>query len=83
MKDASQPWDDPTMKLVVDGWNVVVFTDGTRSRHVDSVASPDGRMGESDDWRSDAEFSQQPEDRLYREDSGAVERMFQAFRRAR
>jgi hypothetical protein len=40
-------------------------------------------MGESDDWRSDAEFSQQPEDRLYREDSGAVERMFQAFRRAR
>lgn len=83
MNGSSQPWTDPTMNLVVDGWNVVVFTDGTRSRHVDSVASPDGRMGKFDDWRSDAAFSQQPEDRLNREDSTAISRMFQAFRSAR
>ena len=83
MIDPSETWDDPTMKFVVDGWNIVVFTDGTRSRHVDSVASPDGRMGNFDDWRCDGEFSGQPEDRLYREDSGAVNRMFQAFRSAR
>jgi hypothetical protein len=83
MKNLCLPRIDLTMELIVDGWNVVVFTDETRRRHIDSLASPDGRMGTFDDWRSDAEFSQQPEDRLCREDSTAGDRMFQAFRRAR
>jgi hypothetical protein len=83
MKNFCLPRFDPTMELIVDGWNVVVFTDETRCRHIDSLASPDGRTGTFDDWRSDVEFSQQPEDRLCREDSTAGNRMFQAFRRAR
>ncbi len=83
LKDRHQFWNDETVELVVDGWEMVVFTDDTRSRHLDSVASPDGRRGEFQTWRSDMEFSQQPEDRLYREDGHAVDRMFQALRRAR
>jgi hypothetical protein len=83
LKDPSQPWNDETIELLVDGWNVVIFTDDSRGRHVDSVTSPDGRGGGFNDWRSDMSLSQQPEDRLNREDSNAVDRMFQAFRRAR
>lgn len=83
LKNPNQHWNDETVELVVDGWKMVIFTDDTRSRHLDSIASPDGRRGEFDNWRSDVEFSQQPEDRLYREDSDAVHRMFQASRRAR
>jgi len=59
-----------------------VFTDATRWTHLDSITSRDGRRGESSTWKSNAEFSQQPEDRLYREDDNAVNRMFQAFRLA-
>jgi len=81
-KDASEPWTNPTIQLVVDGWTVVIFTDNSRRNCVDKITAPDGRWGEFKDWRSDAEFSQQPEDRLYREDSNALHRMFQAFRRA-
>ena len=83
MKNPYQHWSDQTVELTADGWKVVLFTDVTRSRHLDSVASPDGRRGDFETWRSDGEFSQQPEDRLYRQDSNAVDRMFQAFRRAR
>ncbi|HEX4056075.1 MAG TPA: hypothetical protein VHX86_17575 [Tepidisphaeraceae bacterium] len=83
LKGPYQFWNDETVEMVVDGWKMVIFTDNTRSRHLDSVAAPDGRRGEFDNWRSDVEFSQQPEDCLYREDSDAVDRMFQAFRRAR
>ncbi|MGA2581788.1 MAG: hypothetical protein ABSG31_00810 [Tepidisphaeraceae bacterium] len=83
LKNPRQQWDEETVELVVDGWHVSLFADVTRSRHVNRVTSPDGRLGSSEDWRSDEEFSQQPEDRLYREDSDAVDRMFQAFRRAR
>jgi hypothetical protein len=61
----------------------VIFTDDTRSRHLESIASSDGRRGDFASWRSDVEFSQQPEDRLYREDNDAVERMFRAFRSAK
>jgi hypothetical protein len=83
LKGPYQFWTDETVELLVDGWKVVVFTDDTRSHHLDSIAAPDGRQGEFTNWRSDVEFSQQPEDRLYREDSDAVNRMFQAFRSAR
>jgi hypothetical protein len=83
LKNPYQHWNDQTVELFVDGWKLVVFTDDTRSRHVDSIASSDGRLGEFSSWRSDMEFSQQPEDRLYREDNDAVDRMFQAFRCAR
>jgi hypothetical protein len=83
LRNPYQFWTDQTVELSVDGWRLVVFTDTTRSRHLDSVASPDGRRGEFDNWRSDVQYSQQPEDRLYREDNDAVDRMFQAFRRAR
>ena len=81
-KNASEPWSNSTVELVVDGWTIVIFTDNSRQNYVDRITSPDGRWGEFKDWRSDAEFSQQPEDRLYREDSNAVHRMFQAFRHA-
>ena len=83
LRNPHQFWTDETVELSVDGWRLVVFTDSTRSSHLDTVASPDGRRGEFDDWRSDVQFSQQPEDRLYREDSEAVIRMFQAFRQAK
>lgn len=83
MKNPYQLWNEQTVEMAVDGWKIVVFSDDTRSHHVDTIASPDGRRGEFVAWRSDAEFSQQPEDRLYREDSTAVDRMFQAFKRAR
>jgi ElaB/YqjD/DUF883 family membrane-anchored ribosome-binding protein len=83
LKNPYQRWSEETVELFVDGWKLVIFTDNTRSRHVDSIASTDGRRGEFKTWRSDVEFSQQPEDRLYREDNDAVDRMFQAFRRAR
>jgi hypothetical protein len=82
LRNPFQFWTDSTVEILVDGWRLVVFTDSTRSRHVDSVASPDGRGGRFENWVSDVQFSQQPEDRLYREDSGAVDRMFEAFRRA-
>jgi hypothetical protein len=80
MKDPSQPWNEPTVELVADGWKMVVFTDQTRSRHLDSITSPDGRRGDFDNWQSDVEFSQQPEDRLNREDAKGVDRMFRACR---
>jgi hypothetical protein len=83
LKNPYQHWSDQIVELMVDGWKVLLFTDVTRSRHLDSVVSPDGRRGDFETWRSDAEFSQQPEDRLYRQDSNAMDRMFQAFRRAR
>ena len=83
LRNPYQFWTDSTVEILVDGWRLVVFTDRTRSRHVDSVASPDGRRGDFAIWRSDVQFSQQPEDRLYREDSDAVDRMFEAFRQAR
>jgi hypothetical protein len=83
LKNPSQRWDEKTVELIADGWNIVLFTDTTRSRHVNKLVSPDGRWGSSEDWLSDSEYSQQPEDRLYREDSDAVDRMFQAFRLAR
>jgi hypothetical protein len=82
-KNPHQYWTDDTAEFLVDGWKLVLFTDETRSRHLDSVVASDGRRGEFDDWRCDVQFSQQPEDRLYREDSEAVDRMFQAFRHAR
>jgi len=83
LKSPNQFWGNETVELVVDGWKVVVFADETRSRHLDSVAAPDGRRGEFINWRSDVEFSQQPEDRLNREDGDAVDKMFRAFRSAR
>ena len=83
LKNPYQHWNDPSVELMVIGWKVVIFTDVTRSRHLDSVESPDGRRGDFETWRSDAEFSQQPEDRLYRRDSNAMDRMFRAFREAR
>lgn len=83
LRNPFQFWTDSTVEILVNGWRLVVFTDTTRSRHVDTIASPDGRHGKFDDWRSDVQFSQQPEDRLDREDGDAVDRMFQAFRRAR
>jgi hypothetical protein len=82
MKDSDQHWNDETVELAVDGWKLVLFTDASRWSHLDSITSPDGRHGESSTWKSDAEFSQQPEDRLYREDDKAVNRMFKAFRNA-
>jgi hypothetical protein len=82
MKNLYQYWTDDMVEVLVDGWKLVLFTDNTRSRHLDSVISSDGRRGGFDDWRSDMQFSQQPEDHLYREDNNAVERMFTAFRRA-
>jgi len=82
MKNLYQYWTDEMVEVLVDGWKLVLFTDNTRSRHLDSVTSSDGRRGGFDDWRSEGQFSQQPEDRLYREDNNAVERMFAAFRRA-
>lgn len=83
LKNADQDWDHETVELIVDGWKLMVFTDDTRSRHLDSIMSPDGHRGDFDNWRSDAEFSQQPEDRLYRQDSDAVNRMFHALRQAK
>jgi hypothetical protein len=83
LKNHCQFWTDATVELFVDGWRLVVFTDSTRSSHLDSITSPDGRRGQFNDWRSDVQFSQQPEDRLGREDSEAVDRMFQAFKLAR
>jgi hypothetical protein len=83
LKNPHRYWTDDTIELLVNGWQLVIFTDQTRSRHLDSVVSSDGRRGEFDDWRSDVQFSQQPEDRLNREDGEAVDRMFQACRRAR
>jgi hypothetical protein len=83
LKNADQHWNDETVELVVDGWKLVVFTDNTRSRHLDSITSPDGHRGDFDNWRSDVEFSQQPEDRLYRQDSDAVNRMLHALRQAK
>jgi hypothetical protein len=83
MKNPYQHWTDQTVELTADGWKIVLFTDATRSRHLDTVATPDGRRGGYDTWRSDAEFSQQPEDRLNRQDGSAVARMYQAFRKAR
>jgi hypothetical protein len=83
LKNPYQFWTDETVEFLVEGWKLVIFTDKTRSRHLDSVVCPDGRRGEFDDWRRDVQFSQQPEDRLNREDSEAVDRMFGAFRRAR
>jgi hypothetical protein len=82
LKDPARSWDESTMELAVDGWTVTIFTDENRRNHVDLITSPDGRRGEFKNWRSGAEFSQQPEDRLHREDNKAVDRMFQAFRRA-
>jgi hypothetical protein len=82
LKNHYQLWNEPTVELEIDGWKLVVFTDTTRSRHLDSVTSPDDRHGNFENWRCDVEFSQQPEDRLHREDSLAVDQMFQAFRRA-
>jgi len=82
MKNLYQFWSDETVEVMVDGWKLVLFTDNTRSRHLYSATSSDGRRGGFDDWRSDVQFSQQPEDRLYREDNDAVERMFTAFQRA-
>jgi len=83
LKNPYQHWNDQTVELTAGGWKMTVFTDETRWSHLDSVTSPDGRRGESRNWHSDAEFSQQPEDRLYREDSDAVHRMFLAIRNAR
>ena len=83
LKDASQLWTDETVNMIAEGWQMEIFTDDTRSRHIESVTSPDGRRGVSSDWCSDVEYSQQPEDRLNREDGDAVDRMFQAFKRAR
>lgn len=80
LRNPYQFWTDETVDVMVDGWKLVLFTDPTRSHHLDSVVSPDGRRGGFDNWRSDVEFSQQPEDRLYREDSDAVSRMFGAAR---
>jgi hypothetical protein len=82
MKNSDQHWNDQTVELVVEGWKLVIFTDAARWSHIASMTSPDGRLGESRSWCSDSEFSQQPEDRLYREDSNAVSRMFTAFRNA-
>jgi len=82
LKDPSSHWNNSTMDLIVDGWTVVVFTDEGRRNHVDTITSPDGRRGGFKDWRSGALFSQQPEDRLHREDNKSLNRMFQAFRRA-
>jgi hypothetical protein len=82
LKNPYQHWDDETVELFVNGWRMTIFTDDTRARHLDALASPDGRRGKFENWQSDAEFSQQPEDRLYREDNDAVNRMFQAFKRA-
>jgi hypothetical protein len=82
LKNPFQFWNDQTVELTAGEWSMVLFTDETRWTHLDSVTSPDGRRGESKNWRSDMELSQQPEDRLYREDSTAVHRMFQAVRRA-
>jgi hypothetical protein len=83
LRDPYQSWDNQTVELVIGGWKMSAFTDATRSRHVDKLTSPDGRVGDFKSWRSDAEYSQQPEDRLDREDDGAVNRMFQAILRAR
>src|SRR5277367_4473064 len=82
LKDPAQHWNNSTMDLIADGWTLVIFTDDGRRNHLDTITSPDGRRGEFKNWRSDALFSQQPEDRLYREDSKSLKRMFQAFRRA-
>jgi hypothetical protein len=83
LKNPYQYWNDQTVELMAKGWKVVLFTDVTRSRHLHSVTSPDGRRGDFETWQSEAEFSQQPEDRLYRQDGNAVNRMFEAFRTAR
>jgi hypothetical protein len=82
LKNRFQHWDDETVEIFVNGWRMTIYTDSTRSRHLDTLASPDGRQGKFANWQSDAEFSQQPEDRLYREDNNAVNRLFQAFRGA-
>jgi hypothetical protein len=81
-KDASQHWGNSTMDLTVDGWTVGIFTDEGRRNRLDTITSPDGRRGEFKDWRSNALFSQQPEDRLHREDNKSLNRMFLAFKRA-
>jgi hypothetical protein len=83
LRNPYQFWTDQIVELLVDGWRITLFTDNTPSSYLDSIASPDGRKGEFNDWRSDMRFSQQPEDRLYREDPNAVQRMFQACRLAR
>jgi hypothetical protein len=83
LKDPSSHWNESTMALIVDGWTVVIFTDDGRRNRLDTITSPDGRHGDFRNWRSDALFSQQPEDRLYREDSKALYRLFQAFKRAK
>ena len=82
LKDPARHWNDSTIELIVNGWTVTIFTDERRRNHLDTVTSPDGRRGAFQNWRSDKLMSDQPEDRLFREDSGAVSRMFQAFRRA-
>jgi len=82
LKGPARHWNNSTMDLMVDGWTVVIYTDEGRRNHLDAITSPDGRRGEFKNWRSGELFSQQPEDRLYREDSKSLGRMFQAFRRA-
>ncbi len=81
LKDASQHWGNSTIDLIVDGWTLVIFTDEGRRNRLDTITSPDGRRGEFKNWRSGELFSQQPEDRLHREDSKSLDRMFVAFKR--
>jgi hypothetical protein len=66
------------------GWRIVVFVDCDDWDYVDSVFSPDGRIGKFEDWCAPVDEPDhqrcQPDELLFRQDRECHHRMEMAFR---